>query len=96
MPWRSRPRSFAAWAEALALDRSTVVSTRAATMALFTSVAPDHDVRRLDDRIGVIADRETKLLYRFIRDRRGDHRAARQLDPHMRRGRPLLHLDESL
>src|SRR6266446_3373604 len=59
------------------------------------SVAADHDVRGFDHRIGVVAGGQPELVDRFVRDRRGDDRAARQLDPHVRRRRALLHLDDS-
>src|SRR5215470_17274897 len=61
--------------------------------ASLPSVARHHHVRGLDDRVGIVADLQAELVDRFVGDRRGDHRPTRELDPHVGRGRALLHLD---
>src|SRR5215831_14137115 len=58
------------------------------------SVAPHHDIRGLDHRVGIVARREAQLVHRFIGDGRGDDRTPGQLDPHVRRRGTFLHLDD--
>src|SRR5262249_37739830 len=57
------------------------------------AVEPDHDVRRLDDGIGLLADLEAELVDRLVGDRGGDHGAV-HIQPDMRGGGALLDLDD--
>src|SRR5262249_25031695 len=66
----------------------TIVASRAGL------IAAHHDVGRIDDRIGLVAGRQSELLYGFIRDRRRNHRASWQFDSYMRRRCALLYLPD--
>src|SRR5262245_44534401 len=58
------------------------------------SVDPDHHAGGLDDRVGALAFLQLEVIDRLVGDRRRHHVAAAEIEPDVRRGLALLHLDD--